>query len=117
MDTCQLLGDLGMNEMALTSKQLRPTKLYGDNLGCNALTRNPEFHQRTKHIALRQRFISSLEESGTAEVDYIPSNTMLTDGMTTPLHRDKHEMHWEMMGLTLNFELKKTKRKFDDISH
>ena len=58
------------------------TTLYGDNTGSNALTKNPEFHQRTKHVELRQRFITSLVTDKIVtdkivEVEYISSNAML----------------------------------------
>lgn len=36
------------------SRYFNPVQLYGDNQGANALTRNPEHHQRTKHIDVRQ---------------------------------------------------------------
>lgn len=44
------------------------TNLYGDNTGTLALARNPEFHQRTKHIAIRERYISSLVENHLTQV-------------------------------------------------
>ena len=50
-----------------------------DNTGSNALAKNPEFHQRTKHIELCQRFITSLVECRTVDVAYIPSKAMLAD--------------------------------------
>ena len=94
-----------------------PTVLYGDNTGSNPLARNPELHQRTKHIELRQRFITSLVTAKTVDVAYIPSNAMLADGLTKPLPKDKHELHWELMGLSLNYDLPRNrKRKLDDIT-
>lgn len=95
-----------------------PTVLYGDNTGSNALARNPEFHQRTKHIELRQRSITSLVERRTVDVAYIPSNAMLADGLTKPLTKDRHELHWEMMGMSLHyiFPDNPKKRKLVDIT-
>lgn len=45
--------------------------LRGDNQGSLALANNPQFHQRTKHIALRQRFISDMVDEGIIQVQYI----------------------------------------------
>lgn len=103
-----LLQNMGMD--------VPPTVIYGDNMGSNALTRNPEFHQRTKHIELRQCFITSLVTNGSVQVQYIPSNAMLADSLTKPLSKDQHELHWDLMGLSLKYEEKKGKRKFEEIS-
>lgn len=54
--------------------------------------------------------------SGLVKVEYISSNDMLADGLTKPLSKERHDIHWEKMRLLLSFELKKSKRKFDDIT-
>ena len=48
----------------------RLIKLYGDNQGTNSLTCNPELHQRTKHIDIGHRFITSLVTEGSVSVSY-----------------------------------------------
>ena len=78
----------------------RPIKLFGDNQGANALTRNPEYHQRTKHIDVRHRFITSLVEDGTISVIYIPSPSMLADMFTKPLPKAHHDLHCQLIGLS-----------------
>ena len=77
----------------------RPIKLFGDNQGANALTRNPEYHQRTKHIDVRHRFITSLVDDGTISVVYIPSAYILADMFTKPLPKTHHELHCQLIGL------------------
>lgn len=42
----------------LKEKQDKPTIMYCDNKSNIAMTRNPVFHGRTKHIELRHQFIS-----------------------------------------------------------
>ena len=79
-----------------------PITLFGDNQGANALTRNPEHHQRTKHIDVRECFITSLVEGGTIEVNYVPTDRMLADIFTKVLPRSKHELHCQLIGLSVH---------------
>ena len=48
-------------------------KLNHNNYGNHPLTHNPEFHQRTKHIELRERFITFLVDKGIVNVFYVPT--------------------------------------------
>ena len=73
----------------------------GDNTGAIALTKNPEFHQCTKHIAIRERFIAFLVEKGIVNVIYVPTSQMLADGFTKALPKDRHHDHAEKLGIDL----------------
>ena len=77
----------------------RPVKLFGDNQGANALTRNPEFRQRIKHIDVRHRFITSLVDDGTISVVYVSSTNMLANMFIKPLPKSHHELHCQLIGL------------------
>ena len=104
-----------LNDM--NRKMDKPTMLYRDNTGTNALAHNPEFHHRTKHIQLRLRFITSLVQDKVVDVTYVPSNAMLADGLTKPLTKDTHALHWETISLSLNYESPlDRKRKLADIT-
>ena len=78
-----------------------PTTLYGNNTASIALARNPEFHQRTKHIAIRERFISFLVDKQIVTVVYMPTSNMLADSFTKPLPKDRHHSHAERSGIDL----------------
>ena len=82
-----------------------PIKLYGDNQVANALTRNPESHQRTKHIDIGHRFITSLVTEGSVSVSYVPTDHMLADMFTKPLPTTRHELHCQLIGLCFTSEL------------
>jgi hypothetical protein len=62
-------------------------KLYGDNQGAIALTRNPHIHERSKHIDICYHFIRALVEKELVDVEYVPTMEMVADGMTKPLER------------------------------
>lgn len=73
-----LLNDIGCC-------QSYPTALFCDNQSAIRLVRNPEFHQRTKHIDVKFHFIRTMQEDGTIRMEYIQSENQLADGLTKPL--------------------------------
>lgn len=77
-----LLGDVGC-------VQERPTALLCDNQSAIRLVKNPEFHQRTKHIDVKYHFIRSMEEEGTLNIVYTDTTTQLADALTKPLSEPK----------------------------
>jgi hypothetical protein len=76
-----------------------PTIVYEDNQGCILLTRNPEFHARTKHIEIRYHFCLERVESGEIDVKYLDTSKMVADVLTKSLSRLKHEEFIKMMGV------------------
>lgn len=63
----------------------KPTPIYADNQGAIALAKNPEFHARTKHIAVRHHFIRQEIDAGTCEFHYVRTTEQAADGFTKPL--------------------------------
>ena len=45
-----------------------PTIIWGDNEGSVTLTHNPQFHQRTKHIAIRHHWVRDLVNDGILDI-------------------------------------------------
>ena len=66
------------------------TKIYEDNQGCIALAKNPVFHARTKHIDIKYHFLREKVEEGVIELEYMPTDKMVADGLTKSLGRIKH---------------------------
>ena len=67
-----------------------PIQLYGDNQGSLALARNPLAYHRTKHIDLRDRFVTELVSRKIVQVAYVHTSNMLADGFTRCLRKEKH---------------------------
>jgi hypothetical protein len=75
------------------------TVLQCDNQGCIALTNNPTYHQRTKHIDTQYHFIRDEVEKKVIRLQYIATDEMIADVLTKPLRRTKHEWCIAQMGL------------------
>jgi hypothetical protein len=79
--------------------QEQPTTIYGDNQGALALTENPEFHARTKHIDVSAHYIRELIEDQIVKLEYKPTNEMLADCLTKPLKAAQHQQIVKGIGL------------------
>ena len=74
-----LLAKLGFR------KRSTPVTLYADNQGSIALSNNPEFHRRTKHIDVRFHWIREAVSIKKLNIVYIPTAEMAADGLTKGL--------------------------------
>jgi len=67
------------------------TKVFCDNQGAIALTRNPENHTRAKHIDIVHHFINDEVKSGRIDLQYVRTEENIADLMTKGLGRIQHE--------------------------
>ena len=72
--------------------QPKKSVLWLDNQAAIAISHNPEFHARTKHIDITLHFLRDHVEGGTLELIHIPSRENLADiftkGLSQQLHQD-----------------------------
>ena len=78
-----------------------PTLIYSDSQGSIALAKNPDHHDRTKHIDLRYHFIREQLAAKAIRTDFIGTELMVADVLTKPLSRDRHEALVGQMGLVV----------------
>lgn len=83
----------------MTGSDIETTVLFGDNQGAIALSRNPEFHARTKHIDTQYHFTREKVESGEVKWEYLPTRQQIADGLTKPLPRNAFEDFRKKLGL------------------
>lgn len=67
--------------------QDHPTVLMEDNQGAICIAKNPVSHSRTKHIDVRYHYIREALIDKTIELKYCPTNEMIADLFTKPLHK------------------------------
>jgi hypothetical protein len=92
----RLLEDLQQRDQNI------PVSLFGDNQGSIALTKNPEYHRRTKHIDIRHHFIREKVEDGEIDIQYCATEHMLADIMTKPLPAEKFIRLRDKLGVVGN---------------
>jgi len=85
----------------LFDMDLKPTTLFSDNQSAIALTKDHQYHARTKHIDIRFHFICWIIENGSLRLVYCPTNDMVADALTKALPSPKVKHFAKELGLVL----------------
>jgi Reverse transcriptase (RNA-dependent DNA polymerase) len=88
-----------LREIWQQSESHTPVTLLIDNQSAIAIARNPEFHDRTKHIEVRHHFLRQQFESKAIDLSYVPTEDQTADVLTKGLAREKHERFTTSMGV------------------
>ena len=88
---------IGMNNHTL--------RIYEDNEGVLKQVRNPQIHDRSKHIDIAYHYVRERKEFNDIDVKYINTKKMIADGLTKPLAKEAFESFRSMLGL-VNVDLK-----------
>ena len=83
----------------IEKKKRGPMSLFCDNQSAIKLVRNPEFHQRTKHIDVKYNFIREQQERGRIDVKYIATEEQMADIFTKSLPGPRFVMLRDMIGV------------------
>ena len=92
------LGEL-LKDLGALQHQHEIRHIQCDNQGAMALTKNPEYHARTKHIDIQFHFIRQHVDSGTIKLIYCPTHEMTADIFTKPLPRPQFHKHVLGLGM------------------
>jgi hypothetical protein len=76
-----------------------PTTLYDDNQSAIALTKDQQYHARTKHIDIRFHFIRWVVAEGKIRLTYCPTADMIADTLTKALPSAKVKHFAAALGL------------------
>ena len=79
---------------------LPATTLNCDNQSAIELTKDHQYHARTKHIDIRYHFIHYVVEEGSIRLTYCPTNEMLADALTKALPSAKVKHFTARFGLS-----------------
>ncbi|KAJ9542648.1 hypothetical protein OSB04_029154 [Centaurea solstitialis] len=89
----RLLADFGQ-------VQEGATQIYCDNKVMIAMSKNPTFHSRTKHIDIRYHFLRDLIAKGIIELKHCGTRQQVADVLTKSLPNVKHDSFKVKMGVT-----------------
>ena len=70
-----------------------------DNQGAIELSKNPRFHNRTKHIDVAYHFIREKVNDKSIDVKYCSTDQMLADVMTKSLPRQTFQKFRDMLNV------------------
>ena len=76
--------------------------VYYDNQSCLKLTKNPIFHDRSKHIEIRYHFNWDHVQKGVVKLQYLPTNEQVADILRKSLGKSKFVYFRDKMGVVQN---------------
>lgn len=91
----RILEDMG-------AKQQLPVEILCDNKSVIAMEKNPVYHSRTKHIAIKYHYVREVIANGDVVLKYCKSEEQLADIFTNALPRDKFQKLRLMLGVEEN---------------
>ncbi|XP_058211421.1 uncharacterized mitochondrial protein AtMg00810-like [Rhododendron vialii] len=89
----RILEDVG-------EKQGEATPILCDNKSAIAMTKNPVYHSRTKHIAIKHHFIREAVEDEEIQLEYCATEDQVADIFTKALSKEKFQYFREMLDVT-----------------
>ena len=82
--------------------QLEVTCIFGNKQSCMKLSKNPVFHDKSKHIDTKFRYIRDMVQRGAVKLQYVAIDEQIDDIVTKPLARVKFEYFRERLGVIQN---------------
>ena len=80
--------------------KLEPTTLFSDNKSAIELTKDHQYHPRTKHIDIQFHFIHYIVKDGSIRLIYCPTDDMIADTLTKALPSTKSKHFASEFGLS-----------------
>ena len=63
------------------------------------MSENPVFHDKSKHIEIKYKYIHDMVEKGAMKLQYVAINEQVTDVLTKPLSKVKFEYFRDKLGV------------------
>ena len=79
--------------------ELDTTMILYDHQSCIKMTKNPVFHDRSKHIEIRCFYIRDMMQKGAIKLQYMSTNEQVVDVLTKPLSQIKFEHFRDKLGV------------------
>ena len=77
------------------------TVIHCDSQGAIALAKNPDHHDRSKHIDIVYHWLRERVTRGVILLEYLNTQVMVADVLTKPLAKDRHIELTQAMGVTM----------------
>uniref|UniRef100_A0A3Q7IY94 Reverse transcriptase Ty1/copia-type domain-containing protein n=1 Tax=Solanum lycopersicum TaxID=4081 RepID=A0A3Q7IY94_SOLLC len=97
------LSSLEAEYVVTSARQEGEIEIFRDIKATIEMTKDPTFHNRTKHIDTRNHFIHDHTIRGDIELKICDTRDQTTDVLTKALPQAKHDQLWQKLGIC-NFE-------------
>lgn len=77
-----------LSPLLMDKQEPTTTIIFGDNKEVIALAKNPQFHARTKQIAIQNHFMKEQQTARTVKLQCIPTKNQVVDEPTKTLAMD-----------------------------
>lgn len=77
-----------------------PVCIFEDNQATIQIAKNPRFHSRCKHVAIKMHFVRDHVVRGNLEIIHCPSSEMISDVLTKALAKEKFKYFRTLLGMT-----------------
>ena len=88
--------------VGLFDAEIDATDILCDNQSCIKMTENLVFHDKSKHIEIKNHFIRDMVQKGVVKLKYVPTKEQVADVLTKPLAHVKFEYFRDMLGVVRN---------------
>lgn len=75
------------------------TTILADSQGAIALTKNPQYHSRTKHIDIQYHFVRQHVNNNEVTFKFISTQNMVADVLTKSIPKFQHQKLIMQLGL------------------
>jgi hypothetical protein len=79
--------------------EMEATTILCDNQRYIKMTKNPIFHDRSKHIEIRYHYIRDMVQRGAIKLQYVSTDEQVADVLTKPLSRVKFDHFRDKLGI------------------
>ena len=79
----------------------KPITIYEENQPAIAMSKNPQFHGRSKHIDIKYHFVRDPVEKKAVTVLYCPTGTMLADLFTKGIPKEQFKKLHDLTGVKI----------------
>jgi hypothetical protein len=83
----------------LLDLEMEAVVILCDNQSCIKMTKNPMFHDKTKHIEIWYHYIRDLVQKGVVKLQYVGTNDQVAYVLTKSLSRVKFEYFQDKLGV------------------
>ena len=63
------------------------------------MSKNPVFHDKSKHIEIKYQYIRDMVEKGAVKLQYVATDEQVADVLTKPLSKVKFEYFRDKLGV------------------